>query len=151
MSTPIFTSIKEFSAKGRYSEALKKIEEAEAEGMLSAELLVWKSRLLQLVEDGGSLDEVEKTLQRAIQLDKTCITAVLELGWFRFNVQNDTKRAFESFQTALKLQVSANTEAITGLLKCVQELEPSSNLEEAKSRAVRALVDETKLAEALGE
>ncbi|MFZ0964784.1 MAG: hypothetical protein WAO35_28335 [Terriglobia bacterium] len=151
MSTQILGSIKEFSANGRYSEALKKIEEAEAEGMLSAELLVWKSRLLQLVEDGASLDEVEKTLQRAIELDNNCIPAVLELGWFRFNVQNDTKRAFESFQTALKLQVSANTEAITGFLKCVQELEPNSNLEEAKSRALRALVDEAKLSEALRE
>jgi tetratricopeptide (TPR) repeat protein len=149
MSTPILASIKELSAAGRYSEALKKIEETESKGMLSAELLVWRSRLLQLTEDGGSLDEVENTLQRAIELDETCIAAVLELGWFRLNVQNDAKRAFESFQAALKLQVAINTEAITGLLKSVQELEPNGNLEESKFRAVRELVNENKLAEAL--
>ena len=149
MSLSVFASIRELSAVGRYSEALEKIEKTEAEGMLSAELLVWKSRILQLAEDGGSLDDVEKTLLRAIELDESCAAAVLELGWFRLNVQNDAKRAFESFQAALKLQASANTEAITGLLKSVQELEPDGSLEEAKFRAVRALVDETKLTEAL--
>jgi tetratricopeptide (TPR) repeat protein len=149
MSISVFASIRELSAGGKYSEALEKIERAEAEGLLSAELLVWKSRILQLAEDDGSLDDVEKTLLRAIELDETCVAAVVELGWFRLNVQNDAKRAFESFQAALKLQVSVNTETLTGLLKCMQELEPNGSLEEAKLRAVRALVDETKLAEAL--
>jgi len=149
MSVSIFGSIKELSATGRYSEALKKIEEAEAAGMLSASLLVWKAGILQLVEDRGSLDEVEKTLQHAIELDGTCVAAVLELGWFRLNVQNDAKRAFESFQSALKLQASTNTEVIAGLLKSVQELEPNSDFEETKIQAVRALVDDAKLAEAL--
>lgn len=149
MSISVFASIRELSAGGQYSEALERIERAEAEGLVSAELLVWKSRILQLAEDGGSLDDVEKTLLRAIELDKTCVAAVLELGWFRLNVQNDAKRAFESFQGALKLQASVNTEALTGLLKCAQELDPNGSLEEAKFRAITALVDETKLGEAL--
>jgi len=149
MSTSIYAPIRKLSAGGQHSEALEKIERAEAEGLLSAELLVLKSRILQLAEDGGSLDDVEKTLLCAIEMDETCVAAVLELGWFRLNVQNDAKRAIESFRVALKLQVSVNTEALTGLLKCVQEIEPNGDLEEAKFRAVRALVDEIKLAEAL--
>jgi len=149
MSLSVFASIRELSAAGRYSEALEKIEKVEADGMVSAELLVWKSRILQLAEDGGSLDEVEKTLVRAIELDESCAAAALELGWFRLNVQNDAKRALESFQAALKLQASANTEAITGLLKSIQELEPDRNLEEAKFQAICELADEPKLTQAL--
>jgi tetratricopeptide (TPR) repeat protein len=149
MSLSVFESIKELSARGQYSEAQEKIEKAEAEGVSSAELLVWKSRILQLAEDGGPLDDVEKTLLRAIALDETCVAAAVELGWFRLNVQNDAKRAIESFRAALKLQASVNTETLTGLLKCAHELEPDHNLEKAKLRAIRALVDETKLAEAL--
>ena len=60
MSTHIFDSVKDLSAKGRYSEALKTIEQAESRGLVSVELLVWKAIILQLVEDDGSLDEVEK-------------------------------------------------------------------------------------------
>jgi tetratricopeptide (TPR) repeat protein len=149
MTTPTFDRIKELSAACRYSEALIKLQEIETEGIVSAELLVWKARILQLVDDGGSLDEVETTLERAIELDKTCIPALLELGWFRLNVQNDSRQALQSFQAALKLQVPANTEAIIGLLKCMQELEPNNNLEEVKTRAVLALVDEMKVTEAL--
>jgi len=149
MTTPTFDTIKELSAAGRYSEALKKLQEIEMEGIVCAELLVWKARILQLLDDGGSLEEVEKTLERAIELDKTCIPALLELGWFRLNVQNDSRQALQYFQATLKLQVPANTEAITGFLKCMQELEPNNNLEEAKTRAVLALVDEMKVTEAL--
>jgi hypothetical protein len=98
MSLSVFESIKELSARGQYSQAQEKIEKAEAEGVSSAELLVWKSRTLQLAEDGGPLDDVEKTLLRAIALDETCVAAAVELGWFRLNVQNDAKRAIESFR-----------------------------------------------------
>jgi hypothetical protein len=130
MSASILASIKEISADGRYSEALLRIEEA---------------------EDAGHLDEVEATLQSAVQLDETYTDAFIELGWFRFNVQNDPKGALESFQAALKLLVSANTEAISGALKSIRELEPDTDLDRSKAAAILRLVDEARLANSLGE
>lgn len=149
MNDPVFDVVKELSAQGRYSDALSKIDSEESMGRHSAPLLVWKARLLQLVDDSGSLDEVENTLERAIQLDPANAEAFLELGWFQLNVADNPSKALEFFQNATRIQVPANTDAVLGILKCKRELQPTVAPETMKSEAILNLVDMEKIQESL--
>jgi tetratricopeptide (TPR) repeat protein len=118
------------AGQSEYSEALKVIEDAEALGEESVELLLMKARLLQLVDQDRTLEEVEAALDSAISIDPKSVDALLEMGWFKLNVLDDPQEAQKAFDSALRIQADVNTELVSGLTKCCMELNSGSNLSE---------------------
>jgi hypothetical protein len=94
-----------------------------AEGF-SPSLLVLRAAALQL-SDGASLDDVEATLLRAIEIDDRCVDAYMELGWFRLNVLDDAHRAEQNFRKAGEILQEWNAEFVRGALACAEELCPN--------------------------
>lgn len=145
MKNPSLKTIRELWNQKDYQRVLDSVAEAEHEGLASPEMYVLKACALQLTDD-GLLEEVEAALMKALDLDPACVDAHIELGWFLLNVKDDPIKAGHAFQTALALQVQANTEVILGLLKCAEEREPGqASLTERKRQLIDALVDHHKI------
>jgi tetratricopeptide (TPR) repeat protein len=144
LTNPLHTA-RTLASQSEYRDALKVIEDAEALGETSVELLLMKAKLLQLVDQDRTLEEVEMALESAIHIAPKSVEALLEMGWFKLNVRDDPKVAQKAFEAALQIQAEVNTELVLGLIKCCIELNPGSDLSGALQRAIASLVDEDRL------
>lgn len=121
MSTTL-EEIKIRYGKEEYKEALALVEKAEREGLLHPELLVWKGRCLQLVDDTPyQLSDIENIFNQALDIDSEFTPAMLELGWFYFNVLDDATQAVELFERAITILRRQLTDAVIGKIKCLLE------------------------------
>ncbi len=82
---------------------------------------------LQVADDSGSIDEVERIFEAALNIDPRCVEAIVEFGWFQLNVNDDARTAESLFRRALEVQAATNTEIISGVFQCRQELSPTEN------------------------
>ena len=140
-----FDDINQLCSEGKYSEALRRIKEGEQSGQVTAELLVKKAMCLQMLDDNGTLEEVEQTFETALQLDPKSIQALMEFGWFQLNVKDQPRCAETLFRRALELQVPVNTEIAAGLLKCLREVSPRLDSERLLRTLIDSLIDESKI------
>src|SRR5207253_1874230 len=101
----------------KYATALQLIQETERSEDVTAEILVRKAMCLQMLDD-GSPEEIEQTFEAALRLDPESVATLIEFGWFQLNVKDQPDCAESLFRRALELQVSVNTEIVTGLIKC---------------------------------
>jgi len=139
--------IRQLCLEKKYSEALSFINDMEASGGTTCQLLSIKAMCLQLVNDGGSLDEVERTFEAALQTDSRCVEALVEFGWFQLNVRDDARTAESLFRKALEIQAAVNTEIISGLIQCQREVSPTDVSMALLSELKRLLINEKKLQE----
>jgi hypothetical protein len=97
----------------------------EQERPLCADELVLKAKCLQLHPsvDARLLNAAEESLLAATKLDPQYVPALVELGWYYLNVQDDARKAAERFDSALRIASAAAVEALVGLSKCVEEIE----------------------------
>ncbi len=115
--------IKNKYQEGQYQETLRLIESAEREGVLHPEILVWKGRCLQLLnnETHYQLTDIENTFKQALEIDAEFIPAIVELAWFHLNVLDNAELATTLFEKAITLYRQAITEAAVGMAKCLIE------------------------------
>jgi len=106
---------------------------------LCARLQVLKAMCLQLT-DQASLEDVEASLLKAIELDDQYVDAFVELGWFRLSVLDDARKAMDSFERARSLLEKLNGEVFRGMLACAEELRPDEHRETIKKALRRSLM-----------
>jgi tetratricopeptide (TPR) repeat protein len=148
MTTTDESEIRRLCSEGKYTDAVRLIEDLESVGPVSADLLVQKAMCLQLLED-GSLEETEDTFKAALAMKPDSVEALIEYAWYALNVKDDAAAADELFQRALRLQSRVNTEIMTGLLRCRRELTPSVSSEQALAGIRPCLYEESKVREDL--
>lgn len=91
---------------------------------LDSRLLVLKGKCLQIAKEPVALDGVKKCFLKALSMDPSCVPALLELGWFLRNVENDPKGALRYFQKAYRLTSQFLRESISGVALSKDELSP---------------------------
>jgi tetratricopeptide (TPR) repeat protein len=108
---------------GKYKDALSLIKKIEENDILSPNVLVWKGRCLQLIDEEPlpELSEIEQTFKQALEIDNEYTPALIELAWFYLNVLDDADKAKIFFQKAIQLQKQMLSEAIVGFTKCLLE------------------------------
>lgn len=143
-------SVQELTRENKNDAALELIRRTETVENVSPERLVWKSRMLQLV-DQSSPEEVEATLKNAIRLDPSYAEAYIELGWFLLNVQDSPTLAYDAFRQAFELQVATNSEIVLGLLKCSKEVKLGQTASTLKDALLESLVDAKTIDEGMNE
>jgi hypothetical protein len=91
---------------------------------LSPQELVLKARCLQLhsVTDRKLLIEAKNALSTALDADAEYVPALMELGWFHLNVEDNAADALRAFERAFKLAGSAAAEALVGMSRSTEEL-----------------------------
>jgi|SRR5215218_2798414 len=120
----VITEIRDLYDAEKYGDAVRLAEEAEQNGIVSAPLLVWKSRSF-LLSDHSQFDlgDVEGWLLQALNLDPDYLPALLELGFFYLRVMDDVKRAWPLFERAHRVCTENATEIVIGLSECIAEMD----------------------------
>lgn len=129
----------------KYEEAVRLAEEFEQKGTVSPALLLWKSRSLLLSDlPEYELDDVERWLLQALDLDSDYLPALLELGFFYLRTMDDVKRAWPLFERARDVCTEDATDTVIGLSECIAELDsPKAALNFLNEQNL--LLDESKL------
>jgi tetratricopeptide (TPR) repeat protein len=99
----IILQIKESMRRKKFDEALELIEQI-PENFRTSEIFLLKGICIQLSENlKFNLNEAEYSFKKAIELDSNNIEAKIELGWFYFNVLDQSKEADKEFGDALEI------------------------------------------------
>jgi tetratricopeptide (TPR) repeat protein len=108
----------------QFDVAVDMLRAIELRRTLSPQELVLKARCLQLhpVTDGRLLTEAENALRTVLNADAEYVPALMELGWFHLNVENNAAEALGAFERAFKLADSAAAEALVGMSRSTEEL-----------------------------
>ena len=142
--------IRTLIASKRYSEALRAIEE-ERSSTTQPYLLVWKAICIQLEDSEETqydLSDVEAALQKALEIDEEYVEALLELGWFYYNVLDDARRAQPFFERLLKKCRDLTTEGLIGAARCIAERDSADDAIKFLDDTSQSLIDLEKLDEA---
>ena len=120
------TKLSEIKTKyneGHYQEALALIEKVEREGILHPEVLLWKGRCLQLLDEKSNyqLSDIEDAFMQALEIDDKFTPALMELAWFYLNVLDKPERAAKYFEAVVSSCRQVLTEATIGMMKCLGE------------------------------
>jgi len=119
----VLNNVRNLYASEEYDNALILLRDYETKNDLSVNLLILKSRLIQLSNSTlVDLKEAESALLSAIDQDKENIQALLETGWFYLNVFDDAKKSLEYFYKADEIISRAGDEAKEGISKAKNEL-----------------------------
>ncbi len=97
----------ELLREGRFDEVLERIARLEGRRTLSPGELVLRGRCLQLSATSISpsrLKEAEVAFRAALDVDGEYIPALLELAWFCYAVEDDSKKALPLFEKAICLE-----------------------------------------------
>jgi tetratricopeptide (TPR) repeat protein len=111
---------------------------------LHPELLNLKARCNQTTEETISepLEDVEKSLELAIGLDKSYFPALVELAYFQLNVMDNAESALPLFDKAIEIINGITTKAILGKARCIAELKAEEDalvyIEQAKKDIIEA-------------
>ena len=119
------TSIKTLRRQGRNDLALEEVDRLLEASPNAAHLLVMRGQLIQLQDDEDgkpTLDDAKKALKLAVELDDRSPNALIELGYYLYAVQDDTKAGAKYFQKAIDLSRELLGEALLGHAKALQEL-----------------------------
>ena len=89
---------------------------------LDPRLLVIKGKCLQMAREPVALDVVKRCFLKALSMDPSYVPALLELGWFLRNVEDDPKGALQYFEKAYRLTSQNLRESISGVTLSKDEL-----------------------------
>jgi tetratricopeptide (TPR) repeat protein len=105
--------------------ALNEVERLLKDWPYNPQLLIMRADLIQLqdeVDGEPTSSDAKSDLEMAASLDEDCPTALIELGYFVFAVEDDAKTASKHFQKAIRLCRSLLKDALTGQAKALVEL-----------------------------
>jgi tetratricopeptide (TPR) repeat protein len=129
----VIEEIKIAYKEGQYREAVFLIEKIQERGFTCPEILLWKGRSLQLLDEPShSLSDIEDTFRQALDIDPDFVPAIVELAWFYLNVYDDADQAAKFFEMATSIQKELLTETVRGMTKALSE-------HQNKERALRYL------------
>ena len=121
----------------QYDAALREVEELLKSWPGNAQLYILWASLVQLQENPAhNLDEVKKTLQRAVELDKQSPAGAIELGHYLDAVEDNPRAASKAFSEGIAL---ARRLLIDGLLGQARALLQLDKREEAFKCLVESL------------
>jgi predicted Zn-dependent protease len=126
----------------KYDRALKRLEELRKNWPGSAQLQVLWAKLVQLQDEPThTLSDAKRALQQAVELDKQSPAAVIELGYFLDNVEDDPQAATKAFTQGITTARHLLIEGLLGHAKALIQLDK-------REEAVRCLVEAHHLADA---
>lgn len=140
----LFEKAESLAKQGRYEDLVALISEMESKGCLHPQLLSLKALCIQTTEQpvSAGLEDVQKSLETAIVLDKTYFPAYVELAYFQLNVMDNAEAAVPLFEKAIEVINRIATEAIIGKANCIAELKSKEAalryLEQAKQDFIEA-------------
>lgn len=105
------------AATSELSEILQ--QEVEVDG--NPRLLVRKAILMQVSDSDFTDAEIRSALNRALTLDPQCVSAYVELGWFKLTVENDPHGAKEVFLQGKTILDRLHEEIMQGLNDCNED------------------------------
>ncbi len=116
---------------------------------LGADELVAKGRAILLGPEDNpfSLEDAERAFAEALEAAPTYVPALLELAWYYYAVQDDSRRALPLFERALEISRWSLTEAARGRAGCLAETETPV----AAALSLRGLHEAALLVERLDE
>jgi tetratricopeptide (TPR) repeat protein len=136
----------------KYDDALRIIEEAEQQTLVSPALMVWKSRCLQMTNNPkGELADAQTSLEQALDMDDEYVPALIDLAYFHLNVNDDAETALPLFRKALSISTDNMTESIVGLGQCISETDSPKAALAFLQRNARLRIDSSKLEELKAE
>jgi tetratricopeptide (TPR) repeat protein len=141
------TAIKALKRRGAYGAALARVEELLRAWPDNPHLLLLRSTLIQLGDESSPpLEEARAAIERGIALDPDNPIAHLELGWFKYAIEDNAKQSVRHFEAAIDLAQRLLRDALTGKAKALAEL---GQREEALGCLAAAYWQETRAAEIL--
>jgi tetratricopeptide (TPR) repeat protein len=145
----LFQKAESLANQEKYDDLVALISEMESKGCLHPELLNLKARCIQLAEQPVSarLEDVQKSLEKAITLDKTYFPAFVELGYFQLNVMDKAELALPFFDKAIEIINRIATEAILGKARCIAELKSKEDALHFVEQAKRDIIETNKMDE----
>lgn len=145
--------VKRLYRSERYREALSLLDTIEQSCKLHPDLLVWKARSLQLLDDMSpySLADIEAILRKALTIESDYLPAVVDLAYFYLNILDDSERAKPLFEQAFELCQEATTEVVIGLAQCIAELDSNAAARKFLTEVEKLILDPDKQKEAIKE
>jgi tetratricopeptide (TPR) repeat protein len=144
--------VKRLYRSEKYDDALRIIEEAEQQTLVSPALLVWKSRCLQLTNNPkGDLADAQASLEQALDLDDEYAPALIDLAYFHLNVSDDAETALPLLRKALSISKDSITECVIGLGQCISETDSPNAALAFLQRNAQLTIDSSKLEELKAE
>lgn len=109
----------------KFSELLNLLRRVEMHRDLTPVELVERGRCVQLAPDEGewSLKEAEEAFKKALQIDPDYISALTEIGFFYYAIEDNSAQALPFFQRAVEISRLQLTEAAMGMAGCLEELQ----------------------------
>lgn len=149
----LFKKAQRLTNELKYDDLVTLISEMKAKGCLHPELLNLKARCIQLSEQpiSAGLEEVQKSLETAVALDKTYFPAYVELGYFQLNVMDNAETALPLFEKAIEIINQIATEAILGKAKCIAELKSKEDAFSFVEQAKKDIIEADKMEEFLDD
>ncbi|HJT32476.1 MAG TPA: hypothetical protein VJ783_10570 [Pirellulales bacterium] len=127
--------ISRLSAANDYDAALKEVESLLETWPGNPQAHVLRASFIQLQGDPGcTLDDAKKTLQEAVELDKTSPAAAIELAHFLDAVEDNPKAAVTVYAEAIVRSRDLLIEALIGQAKALLQLDK-------KAEALKCLVE----------
>lgn len=147
----IILQIKESMQRKKYDEALELIKQI-PENFRTSEIFLLKGICIQLSENlKFDLNEAEISFKKAIELDSYNIEAKMELGWFYFNVLDQSKEADKQFSETLEIIKTKLSELIEGFMKINLESANYFDANQFITDYASLILKEEKLKELLAE
>ncbi len=117
------SEVRSLMSRSKFSEALAEVDALLEQWPDQPALLVLRGELIQLQDENGPpLDEAVFALKRAATLDPRNADALLELAYFQFAVQDDSRAAEKSFSRSISASSEALISALVGRAGALEEL-----------------------------
>ena len=135
------SDVKSLWQDGQHDRALKRVEELRTNWPGNAHLHVLSAQLVQLAEEPTqTLEDAKRTLQQAVELDKSSPAAAVELGHFLDSVEDDPQAAMKAYAQGIAAARHALIDGILGQAKSLVQLDKRED-------ALRCLVEAFRLAD----
>jgi threonine dehydrogenase-like Zn-dependent dehydrogenase len=136
----------------KYDDVLGHIAEIRAAGFHDASLAVIEATAIQLGEgDAHRLEDAKLALEAAVAAEPDHADAAAELGWYRYNLDDDASGARAAFDAALDALRAQVTSVLVGLVRSIREAESDDAAIAFLAQASQRVIDADALLEALKE
>ncbi len=95
--------------------------------------------------DKYTYDDVRRLYKDALFIDDEFVTALLELGHHYYASESKSNLAVPLFEKAIKILTDQLTDAVTGLAKCIEELDSSSAAINYLDDIKKSIIDNKKI------
>lgn len=115
MNPNSYTALQHLLKNQHWNKSLKKVDQLLEENPLAIQLYLLKAQIVQLQDENieYSLNDAEKALKKAVEIDNTYFDAIVELMHFYDIVSPDTSKAVKYAKKVKEVAQKALSEADT--------------------------------------